>query len=91
MISRIKTIGIFLLLAFSCWQYIDLKLSNNELVRQHKIIVKANEDKAKTIAKAKEIENEVADAINSGEFNAEFLRRLQQLDKAKLKTESDTD
>ena len=65
---------------FLGYQYWQLKSENRELVRQAGVTLRAGQDKAKSLNEARNEQSEAIKVIDSGNFNNDYLKRLQQSD-----------
>lgn len=65
---------------FLGYQYWSLKTEHIELLRQSGVVQEAAQDKVKTLNEARDEQKEAVEIINSGKFDNDYLRRLQQSD-----------
>ena len=71
---------IFTLTAFLAYNHLQLTLEHRELVRKSEVVASDNKQKLDTIKEAKDEQSEAVEIINNGEFDNDYLRRLQQSD-----------
>ena len=69
---------IFAATLFLGYQYWSLKSEHYELLRQSEVVQDASKDKVQTLNEARNEQAEAAKVIDSGDFNNDYLKRLQQ-------------
>lgn len=62
------------------YKHYILTMEHRELARQQQVVSKASEEKVKTLNEARNEQQEANKAIDNGEFDNDFLKRLQDLD-----------
>ena len=65
---------------FLGYEYWSLKTEYIELLRQSQVVREAAQDKVKTLNEARDEQKEAVEIINSGKFDNDYLKRLQQSD-----------
>ena len=64
--------------ALLAYDHLKLTLKHRELLRQSQVVAVDNSQKIETLNEARDEQKKAVEVINSGEFNNDFLKRLQQ-------------
>ena len=71
---------VFTLTAFLVYNHLQLTLKHRELMRQRNVVAQDSEQKTETLNEARNEKTEAVRVIDSGGFNNDYLKRLQQSD-----------
>lgn len=71
---------VFALTSFLVYDHFKLTIKHRELLRQSKVIEADTSQKIQTLNEARDEKEQAVKIINNGEFDNDFLMRLQQSD-----------